>query len=106
LAVVVSNRDLLVQAVWSSAMNAGNGLVGAVFVLFALENLHLNGTAYGALLTAGGIGGVLGAAVAGAVARRRSFHAGRHDRCRPVDAPGTRSPRGRSRGVVVTLWTA
>jgi MFS family permease len=70
LAVVVSNRDLLVQAVWTSAMNAGNGLVGAVFVLFALENLQLNGTAYGALLTAGGIGGVLGAAVAGAVARR------------------------------------
>ncbi|MER7008091.1 MFS transporter [Dactylosporangium sp. NPDC000555] len=70
LAVVVSNRDLLVQAVWTSVMNAGNGLVGAVFVLFVLESLHLGGTAYGALLTAGGIGGMVGAAVAGVVARR------------------------------------
>lgn len=70
LAVVVGNRGLLVQAVWTSVMNAGNGMVAAVFVLFALENLHLNGAAYGALLTAGGIGGVLGAALAGTVARR------------------------------------
>jgi MFS family permease len=70
LAVVVRNRALLVQGVWTSAMNAGNGLVAAVFVLFALEDLHLSGTAYGLLLTAGGIGGVLGATLAGAVAGR------------------------------------
>lgn len=70
LAVVVGNRGLLVQALWTSAMNAGNGLVGAVFVLFALQDLRLSGPAYGALLTAGGIGGVLGAMVAGAVARK------------------------------------
>lgn len=70
LAVVVRSRALLVQAVWTSAMNAGNGLVAAVFVLFALEDLHLGGTAYGLLLTAGGVGGVLGATLAGAVAGR------------------------------------
>ncbi|MEU4471903.1 MFS transporter [Micromonospora sp. NPDC023888] len=69
LAVVVGNRDLLVQAAWTSVMNAANGAVGAVFVLFALNTLGLNGTAYGALLTAGGIGGVLGAGLAGVVAR-------------------------------------
>jgi Major Facilitator Superfamily len=70
LAVVTGHRDLLVQASWTSVMNAGNGVVGAVFVLFALEDLRLSGTAYGALLTAGGIGGVLGAAMAGIVIRR------------------------------------
>ncbi|RKN47012.1 MFS transporter [Streptomyces hoynatensis] len=69
LAVVVRSRPLLAQALWTSVMNAGNGMVSAVFVLFALEELHLGGAAYGLLLTAGGIGGVLGAAVAGAVSR-------------------------------------
>lgn len=69
LAVVVGDRQLLVQAAWTSAMNAGNGMVAAVFVLFALEDLHLAGAAYGGLLTAGGIGGVLGAMGAGRLGR-------------------------------------
>jgi len=75
LAAIVRSRDLLVQALWTSAMNAGNGLVAAVFVLFALEDLDLGGAAFGALLTAGGIGGVLGAMAAGVVARKVSRQA-------------------------------
>jgi MFS family permease len=51
-------------------MNLGSAITSAVVVVFLVRTLHQSASAVGLLMSAGAVGGVLGAATAGRFARR------------------------------------
>lgn len=70
LSYVVHDRFLIGLSMRGAMGNLGFGMVGAVFVIFARETLHLSPSSYGAVLTLEAVGGIAGSALGPRVARR------------------------------------
>jgi MFS family permease len=70
LSYVVHDRFLIGLSLRGAIGNFGFGMVGAVFVVFARETLHLGPSAYGAVLTLDAVGGIAGSALGPRVARK------------------------------------
>lgn len=63
LSYVVHDRFLIGLSLRGAIGNFGFGMVGAVFIVFARETLHLSPSAYGAVLTLDAVGGIAGSAL-------------------------------------------
>lgn len=70
LSFVVHDHFLIGLSLPGAMGNFGFGMVGAVFVIFARETLHLGPSAYGAVLTLDAVGGIAGSALGPRVARK------------------------------------
>ncbi|NUP53801.1 MAG: MFS transporter [Catenulispora sp.] len=70
LSYVVHDRLLIGLHLRGAIGNLGFGMVGAVFVVFARETLHLSPTAYGAVLTLEAVGGIAGSALGPRIGRK------------------------------------
>jgi len=70
MSYLLRNRLLLSLALRPAVGNMAFAAGGAVFILFAQDELHLDAFGYGILLTAQAIGGLGGAAVAGRLATK------------------------------------
>jgi MFS family permease len=70
LSYVVHDRILIGLSLRGAIGNFGFGMVGAVFVVFARETLHLGPSAYGAVLTLEAVGGIAGSTLGPQIARK------------------------------------
>jgi MFS family permease len=70
LSYVVHDRFLIGLSLRGAMGNFGFGMVGAVFIVFARETLHLSPSAYGAVLTLDAVGGIAGSALGPRIARK------------------------------------
>ena len=70
LRAVFADRYLRPLAVWAALANVGFAGYFGLIVVYLVRDLHLSAGAVGAILTAGGLGGVLGATVARKLADR------------------------------------
>jgi len=72
LRFMLDNRILLVLSAAAGLFNLFDGMIFAVYILYANQQLAIPPAVLGVIIAAGGIGGLLGAFVAGLVARRLS----------------------------------
>jgi MFS family permease len=70
LSYVVHDRFLIGLSLRGAIGNFGFGMVGAVFIVFARETLHISPSAYGAVLTMEAVGGIAGSALGPRIARK------------------------------------
>jgi MFS family permease len=70
LSYMVRDRFLIGLSLRGAIGNFGFGMVGAVFVVFARETLHLGPAAYGAVLTLDAVGGIAGSGFGPRIARK------------------------------------
>lgn len=70
LSYVVHDRLLIGLSLRGAIGNFGFGMVGAVFIVFARETLHLSPSAYGVVLTLDAVGGIAGSAFGPRIARK------------------------------------
>ena len=70
LAYVIRHPVLRVFNITNAAINLGAGVVSAVFLFFALNQLHIAPSVYGLILSVGAFGGILGSLIALPLARR------------------------------------
>jgi MFS family permease len=70
LKFLFGNRSLVAIVSCTGSSNLCSGIVGAVGVLLLTRQLHASAGLVGLLLTGGGIGGVVGAVLAGRIANR------------------------------------
>lgn len=71
LRFIAGNRLLLALAVSAGLFNFFDGIIFAVYVLYATRSLAIPPAVLGAIVAAGGAGGLLGAVLAGRLARRQ-----------------------------------
>jgi predicted MFS family arabinose efflux permease len=67
---VLQNRILLALAVASASFSFLGGFIGATYYLYAISELQLAPTLLGITISGGGIGALLGAALAGRITQR------------------------------------
>jgi MFS family permease len=70
LRFMLENRVLLALAVAAGLFNLFDGVIFAVYILYATRQLGIPPVLLGVIIAAGGVGGLLGAVAAGSVSRR------------------------------------
>src|SRR6185503_3274872 len=70
LVATFGDRTIRLIAASSATVNLGISIVNTVYLLYAYEVLHLNAAEVGLVLSAGGVGSVLGAMAVYPVSRR------------------------------------